>query len=367
MAARSIGSNTTGLHGDVIIFDDIVVPDNAYTEIGRKSVAASYSQFSSVANPDAITKIVGTRYHGKDIYSDLIDMKAEIYNDEGEIVGEQLVFEVMSREVESDGVFLWPREMHPKTKRWYGFDNRELAKIRAKYFSMGERAQYYAQYYNNPNSPDEDRLDAENFQYYERQHLKQEGGTWYIHGKPLAIACAGDLAYTTGTKSDYTAYAVVGRASDGYVYILDLVQFKTDKYDVYYKQLFALWRKWEFRKARIESNAGANVIVEAIRSEIRREGIPLVVEGKNSRGEKIERAAAVLEPLYSNNSVYHFKGGYMSEYEEQLILVRPAHDDLKDAVSAALEICKQPATRNNTSSRGAEIITHARFGGRIRG
>ena len=367
VAARSIGSNTTGLHADVIVFDDIVVPDNAYTEEGRKKVAASYSQFSSVANPNAITKIVGTRYHGKDIYESLIEMTSEQFDAEGNVVGEERVFEVLSRQVEEDGEFLWPREVNPRTGKSYGFDNIQLAKIRAKYFNMNERAQYYAQYYNNPNSPDDNRLGAEQFQYYDRKHLQFNNGVWTYNGKPLNITAAGDLAYTTSERSDYTAFAVVGKTSDGFAYILDLVQFKTSKYQVYYDELIALWRKWGFKKCRIETNAGAGLVVQYIKDELRKEGAYLSLEGKESRKEKIERSAAILEPLYASGSVFHYRGGHMSEYEEQIILSRPAHDDLKDAVSAAPEINVAPSQRmGDLTGRGSNIVTHQRFGGRIR-
>lgn len=364
VAARAVGGNTTGLHADVMIFDDLVVPDNAYTELGRASVAASYAQFASIANPGAITKIVGTRYHGKDIYASLLAATYEEFDDEGNIIGEHPLFEVFQREVEEDNVFLWPREMHPKTNKWYGFDIRELAKIRSKYYAAGERAQYHAQYYNNPNSPDENRLSDGSFQYYDRKHLEERNGTWYISGKELSLACAGDLAFTTGARSDYTAYAVVGKTSEGDVYILDMIQFKTDKYNVYYEKLYALFDKWKFRKCRIETNAGANLVVNHIKQEMVKSGAYLGIEGKNSYGDKIERAAIVLEPLYETQKIWHYRGGLTAEFEEQVLLARPAHDDLKDAVSSAIEICTVSKSRHTSAKRGSNILTHERFGGR---
>jgi len=367
VAARSVGSNTTGLHCDVLVFDDIVVPTNAYTKEGRQKVQASYSQFSSIANTGAITKVAGTRYHGDDIYNMLLTMNYEVFDDEGQIVDTRPLYDSFVREVEENGSFLWPREICPTTGKWYGFDNKELSKIRAKYIRAGERAQYYAQYYNNPNDPESERVDGDKFQYYDRKHLTFDNDTWYFNSKPLAIFCAGDLAYTTAATSDFTAYAVVGVDSDGYIYLLELDQFKTSKYHDYYMALERLWEKWRFKKVRIESNAGASVIIEYIKDQFRKEGIPLVVEGKQSRGEKVERVAAILEPRYESGSIWHYRGGYMSIYEEQLILERPSHDDLKDAVAAAVEISKPPSARQHGFvRRGENIITHERFGGRRR-
>lgn len=367
VAARSVGSNTTGLHCDVLVFDDIVVPSNAYTKEGRQKVQASYSQFSSIANTGCITKIAGTRYHGDDIYNMLLEMTYEVYDDEGMIVDEMPMFDVFQRQVEENGVFLWPREVCPKTGKRFGFDQKELAKIRSKYLQAGERAQYYAQYYNNPDDPENKRVDSGNFNYYDRKHLTFQDGVWYISGKPLATFCGADLAYTTSAKSDWTAFAVIGMCSEGYTYLLELDQFKTNKYDDYYKTFSRLYEKWQFRKARIETNAGANVIVEYIKTEMRKDGAAVVIEGKQSRQEKVERTAAILEPRYENATIFHYRGGWMSVYEEQLVLARPAHDDLKDAVSAAIEISKVPSSRLGTHvRRGADIVTHERFGGRIR-
>lgn len=366
VAARSIKSNTTGLHCDVLVFDDIVVPNNAYTELGREEVAKGFSQFSSIKNPGSITKVVGTRYHPRDIYDAMITMKVETFDEQGAITGETMVFEMMEgKVVDEDGNFLWPRELHPKTGKWFGFNQQVLAKIRAQYISVGQRVQYYAQYFNEPNDPESQRVDHSTFQYFEREHLDNVNGTWYYAGKQLAVFAAADLAYTTGESSDYSAFAVVGVDTDGYYYILDLYQMKTDKYERFYETVEQLWDKWGFRKMRIESNAGANIIVQYIKDRIRQEGRTIVVEGKPSSNAKVERTAAILEPRYENNSVWHFRGGFMSVYEEQLILARPAHDDLKDAVTAAVEISHVPVARRKSDSRGSKIVSHPRFGGRV--
>lgn len=368
VAARSVGSNTTGLHADVLIFDDLVVPDNAYTEEGRRKVNAAYSQFSSVLNTGGITKAVGTRYHGRDIYATMLDAEVEHVTSEGEITGSHKMYEVMQEAVEDGGIYLWPRERHPKTGRWYGFNPQELAKIRAKYFAAGERAQFYGQYYNSPDDPDSEKIGSEHFQYYDRKFLTEKDGTWYIKDKALALFAGGDLAFTDNSTSDYTAFSVIGLDSAGYVYILELDMFRTTKYERMYSTIERLHRKWGFRKVRIETNAGANLAVEYMKDRIREEGLMLTIEGKAARKEKTERHQMILEPRYENGSVFHYKGGLITTYEEQLILTRPSHDDLLDATSIALEISKVPKKRRGDSdmSRGKVISIDSRFGGRIR-
>lgn len=364
LAARSIGANTTGLHGDVLVLDDIVVPGNAYTVEGRQKVKAGYSQFASILNPGGITKVCGTRYHGDDIYAMMIDMEAEVFNDVGEVVDTERVFDVYEAEVEDDGEFLWPRTKCAKTGKWFGFDPKSLARIRAKYFAANERNQYYAQYYNDPNRGlnDDDNF---GFQYWDSRSLKEESGHYTYGGKELRLFAGGDFAYTTQDTSDYTAFAVVGVDAEGNIYILDLFQFRTSKYAAMADKLLELQRKWGFHKCKLETNAGASMIVEHIRSEIKREGVPLAIEGKQSRVDKDERYAAIMGTRYANSAVFHPKGGYVNEYEEQVSLARPRHDDLRDAVCAAVEIAKFPVNkgRRGAIKREGNVIS-ARFGGR---
>lgn len=366
VAARSIGSNTTGMHCDVLLLDDIVIPDNAYSEEGRRKVQSSYSQFSSILNPNGVTKVVGTRYHGKDIYGILKNARLEKIDKDGNITGDEPMFRVMEKAVEEEGIYLWPREKHPATNKWYGFNDSVLNKIKAKYYAAGERAQFFGQYYNNPESSDEDRITSNNFQYYDRKDVSIDGATVKIKNKNLAVFAAADLAFTDSSTSDFTAIAVVGLDESGFLYILDLDQFKTSKYERIYQSVERMHKKWNFRKIRIETNAGANLVAEYMKDRVREEGLSLSIEGKNARGEKVERHQMILEPKYENHSVFHFQGGWISQYEDQLMLARPAHDDLIDAVAAAVEISRVPKKRRATEwSRGNVIGIDSRFGGRV--
>ncbi len=108
--AVGLTSNTTGFHADVVVLDDIVVPGNAYTEDGRDKVASAYSQLASIENPGALEWVVGTRYHPKDIYDTMINMKEVHFNESGEVELEEEVYELFQRVVETDGEFLWTKQ-----------------------------------------------------------------------------------------------------------------------------------------------------------------------------------------------------------------------------------------------------------------
>jgi len=296
----------------------------------------------------------------------MIETEVEDYDDEGQVVGTRAMYKVFENQVEDAGIFVWPRSQHFKTKKWYGFDAKELNKIRSKYIAAGERIQFYAQYYNNPNAGGSEEVTSDQFQYFERKYLSEKDGDWYFKDKKLAVYAGADLAFTAKDTSDYTAIAVIGLDDKGYIYILELDQFRTDKYDRIYKSIERLHIKWGFRKIRLETNAGANLIAEYVKDEIRKEGKSLVVEGKPAKGDKVERFGAILEPRYANKTIYHYTGGLTSELEEQIVLPRPAHDDLRDACCIAVEISKPAARSFSDEGSNNHKVVSMRFGGRPR-
>lgn len=375
LLVRTVKSNATGLHCSHLVFDDVVVPANAYTPVGRTEVSGSVSQFASVLNPGGQIKAVGTKYHPKDIYGRLASAKKRIYDEvTGEILREELVWKVMEEVVEDSGDmtgnYLWPRTRCPKTGEWYGFNINILAEIRAQYESVGELVQFYAQYYNDPNDPESNRLSYSDFTYYDRKFLKQEGSVWLFNGIPLSTFAAMDIAWTEGETSDYTAIVVIGIDTDGFIYVLDIDRFRTSNYEEYYEHIIRLHDYWGFKKLRVETNSGGRLVANQIEIFIRQDGRGLIVEpnySSGNSGKKFERHAAVLEWRYKKKHIKHFKGGLTPDLEDEIIMARPAHDDLEDALCSAVEIARPPSQRSKRFlSKNMEniIVASERFGGR---
>lgn len=364
IAAVGLTTNTTGHHCEVLVADDVVVPDNAYTEEGRRKTAAAMSQMASILNTGGIQKACGTRYHPADQYSIWKEQSMEIYNDKGEMTGQDLVWEILEEVVEVDGKFLWPRTARSDGKL-FGFDRHELAKISAKYT---DRTQFYAQYYNNPNDPESVRLNNSRFQYYDKQHLTLSYGKWYYGDEKLNVFAAIDFAFSLNYKADYSAIVVIGIDSKNDVYVLDIDRFKTDKINEYYERIMRMHQKWEFRILRAEVTVAQSIIVGDLKDRFRQAGSTIKIDEhrpNRHQGSKEERVAAVLEPRYENLQVWHYKGGYIPVLEEELLLARPKHDDIKDCLAAAVEIAKAPKTKQVDSSaqQGQQLMYNNRFGG----
>ena len=371
---KTVKSNAIGLHCSHLVLDDVVVPRFAYTEVGRREVQASVSQFASIKSPGAITKAVGTRYHPKDLYYMFSQATRSVWDEENkEFCGKALLWDIFERKVEDrgdmTGAFLWPRTQSPKTGSWYGFDEKIIASIRAQYESTGQMEQFYAQYYNDPNDPESYRLTRDCFKYYEKRLLTQSEGKWYFNGKKLNLFAAMDVAWTLTAEADYTAIVVIGLDCDGYVYVLDLDRFKTSDFKTYYDRVMVLASYWGFRKIRVETNAGGKLVKQELERLLRLNGQTLIIDAKATTtkdGAKAERHAAVVEPRYRSGSILHFKGGLTPELEEEVFLERPRHDDLEDALCAALEIAIVPGVMQNmrVGSNTGGVVIHPRFGGR---
>ena len=357
-------TNTTGWHADIIVADDLVVPENAYTEDGRESVAKKASQFTSIRNTGGFTMACGTRYHPTDIYDTWKGQNYPVFNSEGEQVDVNPVWEVHEHAVEVDGFYLWPRVMRDDGKA-YGFDLQSLARIKAEYV---DRVQFYAQYYNDPNDPSSDRISRDKFQYYNSRLMRKEGSKWFYNGRKLNVYAAVDFAFSLSKDADFTAIVVVGVDCDQNYYVLDIDRFKSDRTIEYFNHIKTLHSKWNFNKLRAEVTVAQKIIVNDIKTFVKKEGLRLSVEEyrpSRQEGSKEERIAATLEHRYDNLQVWHFEGGWTEILEQELILARPPHDDCKDALASAVEIAVAPAKA--AGARVKDFFTQTansnRFGG----
>jgi hypothetical protein len=360
-------TSLTGLHCDIAVLDDVVVYENAYTQEGRDKVKSQYSLLSSIEGANAREWVVGTRYHPKDLYSELLSMEEDIYNSSGEIIAAEPIYETFERAVEDTGdgtgEFLWPRQVRHDGKA-FGFDIQILAKKRAQYL---DKTQFRSQYYNDPNDPDNRPLDYDKFQYFQKEHLTNTHGSWYYRDRKLNVFAAVDFAYSLRRKADYTAIVVIGVDFENNVYVLDIDRFRTDKISEYFSHILELLNRWDFKKLRAEVTAAQAAIVQELKdSYIRPHGLMLKIEEhKPTRhsGSKEERMAAVLEPRYDNLSIYHYKGGNCQLLEEELVSNNPPHDDIKDALASCIEIAVRPSSNMHKRTSSNNIVYSERFGG----
>lgn len=365
--AAGLTTSITGMHADWIIGDDIVVEDNADTEDGRAKVRKQYSYLASIGGAMGRQLFVGTRYNPQDLYTSLLDAVVEDYDDEGELTASEKLYEVFERQVEDrgdgTGEFLWPRQ-RTKDGREFGFDQKILARKKAQYLDLSA---FYSQYYNDPNHVSAGGIPRESFQYYDRAHMSRSNGSWYYQGRRLNVFASIDFAFSLEKRADYTAIVVIGVDADQNYYVLEIVRFKTGVISEYFKEILALHRKWDFRKMRAEVTAAQEVIVKDLKQNyIRVHGLALSIDDyrpTRNEGTKGERIRNILRPKYDNHQIWHYQGGNCQILEDELVVLKPPHDDVKDALASAIDVAVPPAKSNSTGSNSAVVYSHSKFGG----
>ena len=124
--------------------------------------------------------------------------------------------------------------------------------------------------------------------------------------------------------------------------------------------------KWGFRKIRAEVTVAQQSIVSELKeSYIKPNGIPLSIDEfrpNRHQGDKEERISAILEPKYDNLQVWHYRGGNCQTLEEELVMLHPPHDDIKDGLANAINISVIPKQRYQQRV-GNNVVIHPRFGG----
>lgn len=366
--SAGLTSTIVGMHCDIAVLDDVVVMDNAYTDEGRERVKLQYSLLSSIEGADSKEWVVGTRYHPRDLYNDLTEMAVELYDEHQDISGYEPLYEKFERKVEDrgdgTGQFLWPRERQIDGSV-YGFDKEALARKRAQYL---DPIQFRAQYYNDPSDYETAKIKRDQFQYYDPKFLKRIDGALRFKTAKLNVFASVDFAYSLKRKADYTAIVVVGVDSERNYYILDIDRFKSDRIPEYFDHILYLHQKWGFRKIRCEISVAQKVIVTSLKNDyIKPHGLALSVDEYNpSRvlGSKEERVDAILHPKYSSGQIWHYRGGNCNVLEEELILAKPVHDDVKDALASCIDVCVAPTGDvQGYTAFNNRYGTHAKFGG----
>ena len=321
---------------------------------------------SSIEGANSREWVVGTRYHPKDLYNDLMQMQEDTYDDNGEIDGSVPIYEVYERSVEDsgdgNGEFLWPKQKR-KDGKWFGFDRQVLAKKRGQYL---DKSQFKAQYYNDPTDPDNVPVRREKFQYFERKFLTRDNGYWYYKDKRINVFAAVDFAFSLSRKADYTAIVVAGIDAENNIYVIDIDRFRTDRISDYFEHILNLHAKWSFRKIRAEVTVAQSAIVKQLKDMIKEHGLALSIDEfrpNKSHGSKQERISSVLEPRYDNLQIWHYKGGNTQVLEEELSSRNPPHDDVIDALASCIDMAIKPSTSLNRKNRSNIVWANNRFRG----
>jgi predicted phage terminase large subunit-like protein len=304
--AAGVQKTLTSQHFDLIVADDIVVPDNCQTKEQREKIYEFYLSLFDLLEPDGRIVVIGTRYHQDDLYAKILEENAQHHN-----------WSLFIRSCyTSDGSVLFPEK----------FTHAQLNDIKKKSFYH-----FSTQYLNDP-------IDPENADFKSNQIKFYDPATPHPGSLYLTI----DPAISLGASADYSAFVVAGMFQNRTIRVVDALHRKLIP-SALVDQVFELVAKWRLHRVGIETFAFQKTLKYDIQRQQRERGIFFSIDelGKRhtGRGEQIlskEARIRRLQPYFEQGLVEIGSG--MSELRDELLgFPRGRHDDLIDALSYQLD------------------------------
>lgn len=304
-----VDGQPTSKHFQKLLYDDIVVQGSVSNpEMIQKTMTALEQSYNLGVTPGGVRRFVGTRWHFNDAYRTITDRQTvELRHYPGKDDG-----------TEDGKSVYWDEETHLQKRR-----------------DMGPYT-YAAQILLNPKADAMQGFKREWLRFYTK--LSTDKMNKYI---------LVDAANSKKKGSDYTSMWVVGLATDGNYYALDMIRDRlnlTERAD----RLFLLHRKWRPKQVRYE-RYGLMADIEHIKARQENETYRFditEVAGQTSKTDRVKR----LLPIFENGRFYLPKSMYVTDWQkipvdlvhafvEEEFMAFPVglHDDMLDALARIAE------------------------------
>ncbi|MBF0128662.1 MAG: phage terminase large subunit [Alphaproteobacteria bacterium] len=331
MLAKGLGGNVTGSRADVVICDDVEVPNTCDTAPKRADLRQRLAELDFVLVPGGLTLYIGTPHTFYSIYAD--QAKAEAGEERPFLDGfERLEIPVVDEAGESH----WPERFPPE----------KVAAIRRR---SGPN-KFSSQMMLRPVNIADGRLDPDRLRLYDAELDYAEGnGTAVLRLGELRVvsaSCWWDPAYGAPGRGDASVIACVFSDGEG-GYWLHRVRYLThdpgapdDEATQLCRQVAGFAREFHLSAVRLETNGVGRFLPGLLRRELTRMEVPCgVIEAVSTRAKDvriIEAFDAVLAAgaLHAHRSVWSTP--FISEMREWRPGAGGGRDDGLDAVSGCL-------------------------------
>lgn len=326
MIATSVGGRATGKGGDRVIIDDLINPDQAYSDKERESAKLYYNRTLSTRLDNKMKGafvVIEQRLHVKDFSSLLLKEGGWTHLT---IPAENIGQEEIEYTFPKSGRVI---RMAPGEILWAQREGRdELDKIKKR---LGSRS-YSAQALQNPSSEEGTILKRSYWRFYTKLPTRLDPAT----GKALLtqnifddILQSWDCAFKESTDSDYVVGQVWGRIGADR-YLLDQVR---DRMGIVKTMaaIVSMSEKWPMATRKlIEAKANGEAVMELLKKKV----VGLIPI--NPKSDKITRARAV-EPIQEAGNIF-LPSPEIAPWIEGLIdecAEAGEHDDQLDALTQA--------------------------------
>jgi hypothetical protein len=331
LLARGIGANITGSRADVVICDDVEVPNTCATAPRREELRSRLHEISYVLVPGGLQLYVGTPHSYDSIY-------AEGRGEDGEAPSFLAGFRRLCIPLlDARGESRWPER----------FTAEDIAEIRRR----SGPAKFESQMLLRPRSVDDIRLDPTLLVRYDAPlELREANGesVLSLSGRRLVSAsCWWDPAYGAPDIGDASVVAAVFVDEGGGYWLHDIrylnhdptQRHEVDEATQLCRQVAAFVRDLYLPSVTIETNGLGRFLPALLRRELQALGLACPVFEHSSRSNKEQRILQAFDPLLAAAALRAHAGIWASPFIEEMREWRPGRrcrDDGLDAVSGCL-------------------------------
>jgi hypothetical protein len=331
LLARGIGANITGSRADVVICDDVEVPNTCATAPRREELRLRLHEINYVLVPGGLQLYAGTPHSYDSIY-------VEEPGDDGEASAFLAGFQRLCIPLlDGRGESRWPER----------FTAEEIEEIRRR----SGPAKFASQMLLRPRSVDEIRLDPALLVRYDAPlELRQGNGESILSlsGRRLVSAsCWWDPAYGAPDIGDASVVAAVFVDEAGAYWLHDIrylhhdpaQRHEVDEATQLCRQVAAFVRELYLPSVTIETNGLGRFLPALLRRELQAIGLACPVLEHVSRSNKEQRILQAFDPLLAAAALRAHAAVWASPFIEEMREWRPrrrSRDDGLDAVSGCL-------------------------------
>lgn len=219
---------------------------------------------------------------------------------------------------------LWPEHLNAS----------ELEVIKQDYIARGHGYLFYQEYQNDPISDENRKFKIEKFKYLTVEKEKE------LEAKLTSTFITIDRAYSLEKTADFTAIIVNKVDQENNWHILQAERFKGTEKELIDK-IFDLKAHYNPTRIGIEQKAFKYTIEPALRDEMKRRNVFLIVEELKDLGQSKNVRIEGLVPRFESGTVY-IRKDHTDLVDEMIKFPRALHDDLVDALAYQLTMATPP-------------------------
>ncbi len=337
--ARGIVANVTGSRADVVICDDVEVPNTCDTEGKRRDLRERLDEIEFVLNPGGLRLFVGTPHTYYSIYAATPRPEAD---EERPYLAQFVRLEIPA--LDAAGRSAWPERFPPA----------RIEQARARSGPAKFASQMMLRFVNAA----EARLDPARMAAYEGELIYGEGNgeaKLMLEGRRLVSAsCWWDPAYGAPERGDRSAVAVVFTDENG-GHWLHRIAYLThrnaaapdgpgresgpDEATALCREVAAFVRDLHVPAVRVETNGLGQFLPGILRGEIEALGLATAVIGQPSRRAKDSRILEAFDVTLASGRLAAHRSVWRSPFIAEMREWRPGggcRDDGLDAVAGCL-------------------------------